>query len=119
MMLGKKHFKQVIVARDDIDMSLGKICVQCCHASLGSAKEANKDVVKKWEEEGVKKVVLKVGSEKELKNLFKKAKSEKIPCFLVKDAGLTQLQPGTTTCLGVGPAPTALIDKVTGELKLL
>ena len=118
-MFGKKHFKQAIVVRDDIDMSLGKMCVQCCHASLGSAKEAKKDVVKKWEEEGAKKVVLKVGSEKELKNLYKKTRSEKIPCFLVKDAGLTQLKPGTATCLGIGPAEEKEIDKITGDLKLL
>jgi PTH2 family peptidyl-tRNA hydrolase len=119
MILGKRHFKQVIVVRDDIDMSLGKMCVQCCHASLGSAKEAKNSVTKKWEEEGAKKVVLKIESEKELKNLYKKAKSEKTPCFLVKDAGLTQLQPGTTTCLGIGPAEEKKIDEITGKLKLL
>jgi len=119
MIFGKKHFKQVIVVREDIDMSVGKMCVQCCHASLGSVKEAKREIVKKWEEEGAKKVVLKVESEKKLKNLFKKAKSEKIPCFLVKDAGLTQLHPGTTTCLGIGPAEEKEIDKITGNLKLL
>jgi PTH2 family peptidyl-tRNA hydrolase len=119
MIFGKKHFKQVIVVRDDIDMSPGKMCVQCCHASLGSAKEATREAVKKWEGEGAKKVVLKVESERELKNLCKRVKSEKIPCFMVKDAGLTQLRPGTTTCMGIGPAEEKEIDEITGKLKLL
>ena len=38
---------------------------------------------------------------------------------MVHDAGLTQLEPGTATCLGIGPAPSNMIDLVTGGLKLL
>jgi len=37
----------------------------------------------------------------------------------VQDSGLTQIPPGTTTCIGIGPAPSDLIDKVTNNLKLL
>ena len=43
----------------------------------------------------------------------------KIPCFIVKDAGLTQLPPGSTTALGIGPFSSIEIDKITGNLKLL
>jgi len=119
MIFGTRHFKQSIVVRDDLKMSVGKICAQCCHASIGSAKQATKEVVKKWGGGGAKKIVLKVKNEKELKLLYKKAKSKKIPCFLVKDAGLTQLKPGTATCLGIGPAGEKEIDEMTGKLKLL
>lgn len=48
----------------------------------------------------------------------KKLKEEKIPHFLVKDAGLTQVKPGTVTALGVGPIEENKIDKITGKLKL-
>ncbi|MEP0826513.1 MAG: peptidyl-tRNA hydrolase, partial [Nitrososphaera sp.] len=37
----------------------------------------------------------------------------------VQDSGLTQIPPGTTTCIGIGPAPVDLVDKVTRDLKLL
>ena len=42
-----------------------------------------------------------------------------LPCSAVSDAGRTQLPPGTTTCISIGPAPEEKIDKITGDLKLL
>ena len=63
--------------------------------------------------------MLKIRGEKEIKDLQKKANKEKIPNFLVADAGLTQLKKGTITILGIGPAEEKKVDKVTGKLKLL
>jgi PTH2 family peptidyl-tRNA hydrolase len=100
-------------------MSEGKKCAQTAHASLGSYKKTDKKVVKKWESEGQKKVVLKVDSEKEILDLYEKIKREKIPCFLVEDAGLTELEPGTITALGIGPEKEEVLNRITGRLKLL
>ncbi|KXB06419.1 peptidyl-tRNA hydrolase [candidate division MSBL1 archaeon SCGC-AAA382F02] len=115
-------YKQVMVIRTDLEMSPGKIAVQVAHASLSAAENAktkNNKWFKNWWNEQQKKVVVKVSSEKELKTLKNKAEDLGIPNRLIKDAGLTELTPGTPTALGVGPGPNEEIDKVTGDLPLL
>lgn len=115
-------YKQVIGVRTDLKMSKGKACAQVAHASLGAAEKAmdyEADWYKEWKREGQKKVVVKVVGQRELYELYEQAKGLKLPCFIVNDAGLTELPPGTTTTLAVGPGPEAKVDKVTGELKLL
>ncbi|MFW9952816.1 MAG: peptidyl-tRNA hydrolase Pth2 [Candidatus Thorarchaeota archaeon] len=116
------EYKQVILIRTDLKMGTGKKCVQSCHASISSAdlvRIKNKEVWKKWKNSGQKKVVLRISGMEELKELLLKLEKSKIPYFLVRDAGLTQLAPGTTTALGIGPAISESLDKVTGDLKLL
>ena len=112
-------FKQVIIVRKDIGIDRGKLIVHCIHAALGAMRLVDKEIVDKWEEEGAKKVLLKVKDLKELSDIHKKLKEEKIPSFLVRDAGLTQLKPGTVTALGIGPYDEKKIDKMTRKLKLL
>ena len=111
--------KQVIVLRTDLKLGKGKLIAQACHACLGALKLASKDVVEKWEKEGSKKVVVKVKSKKELLDVYEKAKEKGIPCFLVRDAGLTQVEPGTLTAVALGPDEDEKIDEITGKLKLL
>jgi len=116
------NFKQVIVVRTDLKMSVGKTCAQVAHASLGSAIKAmnnKKQWFDEWTKEGQKKVVLKVNNKEEIFEIYEIAKASKLPCYLVNDAGLTELEPGTTTTLGIGPGPNENLDKITGELKLL
>ena len=100
-------------------MGKGKLITHCIHAAIGAMGLVDEQTIKKWEEEGAKKVVLKMKDLKELSLLHKKIKDGKIPCFLVRDAGLTQLKAGTITALGIGPVEEKEIDKITGKLKLL
>jgi PTH2 family peptidyl-tRNA hydrolase len=112
-------YKQAIVIRTDLKMGVGKLCVQCCHASVGAMKKADWEVVSRWEGEGGKKVVLQVDSLRKLKRLWARCQAAGLPSFLVVDRGLTQLRRGTVTGLGVGPAEESRIDRITGKLKLL
>ncbi|MHA1506108.1 MAG: peptidyl-tRNA hydrolase Pth2 [Candidatus Asgardarchaeia archaeon] len=116
------EFKQVILVRGDIKMSVGKTAAQVAHAAVSAAFETymkKRDWFERWFEEGQKKVVLKVKKVEELLELLKEVKSSGIPSALIKDMGLTEIPPGTITALGIGPAPSRILDKFTGSLPLL
>ncbi len=115
-------YKQIIVVRADLQMGKGKLAAQSSHASLSSFQKTSRkepEIAKRWEAEGQKKVVLKVQSEAELLEYFQKAKEAGIPCELIRDAGHTQVEPGTITCLGAGPWNENELDSIFGKLKLL
>jgi PTH2 family peptidyl-tRNA hydrolase len=121
-MLQNFRFKQVIVVRTDLKMSRGKIAVQVAHAAVTAAeatKRQRKNWWRNWIEEGQCKVVVKVKNELELMKVEEEARIAGLPAALIKDRGLTELPPGTITCLGVGPVPVELIDRVTRKLHLL
>ena len=121
LLKGKMELKQVIVARKDIKMSQGKLAAQVSHASLSSFVKVNahrKARTQQWVDEGQKKVVLAIENLEALKELERSCKKSKLECSLVKDTGHTELEPGTYTCLGIGPGPEKEIDKITGHLKL-
>ncbi|MCQ5376680.1 MAG: peptidyl-tRNA hydrolase Pth2 [Candidatus Methanomethylicia archaeon] len=116
------EYKQAIVVRQDLKMSKGKTAAQVAHAAISSfeaAKRRRPAWAEAWLAEGQKKVILKAPTLEEILSLEKSAALESLPFAIIADAGLTELEPGTVTCLGVGPAPSPLIDKVTGKLKLL
>jgi len=115
-------YKMIIVLREDLKLSCGKMAAQASHAAVGcafEAKKAHSKWFKKWQSEGGKKVVVKIENLDELLSLEKQAKSLKLSTCLIRDAGLTEVPPNTITCLGIGPAPNELIDPITGKLSLL
>jgi len=109
------------VLRSDIKMSPGKAAAQASHAAVSSAEEARRNYPswwREWIEGGQCKIILKANSETELLEMERKARDMKLPTALITDMGLTELEPGTITALGIGPAPSNLIDKITGSLPL-
>jgi PTH2 family peptidyl-tRNA hydrolase len=116
------EYKMVLIIRTDLKMSKGKMIVQACHAAVESsevAKRENREIWKKWRNGSSKKVALRVESLEELLELYNNTLQLKVSCALIKDAGLTELPPGTTTALGIGPDKSEIIDKITGQLQLI
>ena len=116
------RYKQVIVVRADLSLSKGKAAVQAGHAAVSAAEEARKRHKPWWEgwiSEGQCKIAVRVKNEKELLELEGQAKDLALPNALIVDRGLTEIPPGTVTCLGIGPAPAEKIDELTGRLPLL
>lgn len=111
----------VVVVRG-LRMGQGKIAAQVGHACVTAALRARDHDAKnfrRWLDGGQMKVVLRVDASKELYPLKSHAEDLGLTTALITDAGHTQLEPGSVTCLGIGPAPAAQIDSVVGHLKLL
>jgi len=116
------EYKMAIVTRSDLKLSTGKLAVQVAHAAVVCAldtKKINPKWFNKWQNEGAKKVVLKVDCEKDFFLLKKKSEDLKLVAHIITDAGLTEIPTGTKTVLGIGPAPNNIIDQVTGNLSTL
>ena len=110
--------KQAIVARADIGMGKGKLAAQVAHASLSAYEDTGRATRKSWKGSGQKKVVLKASAESEMFELADAAERAGLPHAVVRDAGHTQLEPGTVTALAVGPAEEDVVDRITGDLSL-
>ncbi len=104
------------VVREDLGMEAGKIASQCAHAAqmvvfryftekrkFGLFKFGKYgrycSLFDKWREESFRKVVLKADAKE-----FEKVKAEEnLDVFVIKDAGLTVVEPGTETVLATWP----------------
>ncbi len=111
--------KQVIVVNQALRLPMGKLAAQVAHAAIGAFLTAGRDQQTAWLHAGMPKIVLAVQTETALRELETQAHAAGIAAFLVQDAGRTVVAAGTTTCLGIGPAPATAIDVLTGDLRLL
>lgn len=124
--------KQVIVWRADLKVRKGKCMAQAAHASLGALLsvgerkdgkiiiDTNKNkFLKQWLEARFTKITVQCENEKELIELYNKAKQADLICALITDAGLTEFNGiPTKTCIAIGPGDPVEINKITGHLKL-
>jgi PTH2 family peptidyl-tRNA hydrolase len=123
------ELKMVLAVRQDLNMSKGKIAAQVGHAVLAcwqasQSKGEWKEWAKAWNFRAAAKITLKVDDEAKLEEIARAAEKAGLPCCIIEDAGRTEIPEGSRTVLGIGPAPKALIDKITGPkgshpLKLL
>ncbi len=111
-------FKLVILVRQDLKLPKGKLAVQVAHASVECVLKTDRRLVDAWIREGGKKIVLKVADEKELLKFRRFADDSGMKSSLIADAGKTTVEPGTVTCLGIGPDDDKKINGLTGNLKI-
>jgi PTH2 family peptidyl-tRNA hydrolase len=135
--------KQIIVMRRDLrnkegqKVRTGKLLAQACHASLAfllhklDICDDEEDIGHlariapfspaevEWLDTGTTKVVLGVDSEKELYEIYRAACDAGIMANMVTDAGRTEFEGPTKTCIALGPDTAEALDPITGHLKLL
>ncbi len=113
------EYKQVILVRMDLKLPKGKLGAQVAHASVDAVLKSNNSTVKSWRAAGMKKIVVKVGDEKELFKYIQQAKDNGLPTTVITDAGKTVVAPGTVTCAAIGPNEEEKVDSITESLALL
>tara|TARA_B100000029_G_C16946240_1_gene730751 strand:+ start:229 stop:573 length:345 start_codon:yes stop_codon:yes gene_type:complete len=112
----------VLVTRQDLKLSKGKLAAQCAHAGAEcvlKAKRSSPKLLDQYLRRGARKIVCKVPDLVSLKQTHSRAKKAGLVCHLVTDAGHTEIPPGTETVVGIGPGTRKEIDKITGDLPLL
>ncbi|XP_041349114.1 peptidyl-tRNA hydrolase 2, mitochondrial-like isoform X2 [Gigantopelta aegis] len=115
------EYKMVIVVRNDLKMGKGKAAAQCAHAAVTAVEtlfRTDKQLLFHWKRCGQPKVVVKVDDEASLLSTAERADAMGLTTSIVRDAGRTQIAPGSKTVLSVGPGLASEIDQVTGHLKL-
>lgn len=126
-------FKMVFVVNSSLKMTTGKVASQTAHSAvslyikattagsggrprgiLGSLLPRDMDV---WVRHGQTKVVLKGRDESHLGELERQAEQLGLATVAIRDAGRTQIAPGSLTCLAIFGRISQL-DSVTGQLPL-
>jgi PTH2 family peptidyl-tRNA hydrolase len=105
----------------------GKIAAQCSHATLACYKalarapagSPESQILRRWERLGQAKIAVQTKSQEEMLSLRQNARNLGLTAEVIQDAGRTQIEAGSMTVLGVGPAAKSLVNKITGHLKLL
>jgi PTH2 family peptidyl-tRNA hydrolase len=127
--------KQVILVRNDLNMSAGKACAQVGHASMlflidsiWNQRDDLPPIESRWMFDngpipqkhgeadcygGMKKIVLGVDNGVHLAALHWEALDAGLKVFNVFDEGLNEI-----TCCAIGPDYANKIDSITGDLKL-
>ena len=105
-----------------VKMSPGKAAAQSGHATLGAYRATMRmcpNAVRDWLRIGQMKITVKCPSVQELLELEERCASAGLNTYLIRDAGHTEIEPGSRTVLAVGPAPASAMDEFTRHLAVL
>ncbi len=112
----------VLVTRADLNLSRGKLAAQCGHAVAECILKAKRDdprMLKRYTGGGARKIVCEAPDLDTLKRLYGDARMCGLVCYMVTDAGHTEIPAGTNTVLGIGPGLRSEIDPLTSDLPLV
>ncbi|XP_068187739.1 peptidyl-tRNA hydrolase 2, mitochondrial-like [Antennarius striatus] len=121
VLIEEGEFKLVLVVRNDLKMSPGIMAAQCSHAAISSYKQAqggNPEILKQWIYCGQPKKVVEAPNEDTLIDLLAEAKELGLLASLIEDSEKTGVASGSYNMVAIGPGPSDLIDRVTGNLSL-
>ena len=110
---GEAKMMMALFVRQDLKMGTGKSAAQCAHASVAAVEQCMEDrggigwaaYLEHWRAGGSTTTVFKAPTEAELNAVIAEARKQRLPCYLVRDAGRTQIAAGSKTVTCVGPAP--------------
>ena len=108
-----------LIVRESLNMGAGKIAAQVGHgiqmlmATYYDAGCKNSEIIQQWIKSAYRKVVLRADDKQ-----FERIKQE-LDCFLVIDAGLTQISSGSETVICLWPQRKSCVSKLISRLQLL
>ena len=108
----------VLLVREDLAMSPGKVAVQCGHGAVEvalSARKRSARMFEAWREGGSRKIALRVPDEAALNELRDRL-SYGILHHTVIDAGRTEVAAGTVTVMAL-LGPRHAVDAVVHDLE--
>jgi PTH2 family peptidyl-tRNA hydrolase len=108
-----------VVVRTDFHMGRGKIASLVADTALAVTVSGGARAVRGWLRAGRGTIVLRVSGEDRLCGLGQQALNRGLPALLVRDAGHTQVAPGSAVCLAIGPATAKRVEAVTRGLRLM
>jgi PTH2 family peptidyl-tRNA hydrolase len=95
-----------VVLRKDIHMGKGKFSAQAAHAIVSLIPQKNMQ----WDFNEQPVEIWTVRGEENLVGIHSKAQKLNLNCTLIRDAGKTQIAPGSKTAVGLGPINEAEFD---------
>lgn len=112
-----------LIVRETLGMGPGKIAAQCAHAAqmLAQAHHGMRsssgltDVYNEWLETSYRKVVLRADD----KEWAKLKDHPELDFVVVRDAGLTEVEPGSETVIGLWPMLRSDAPKLVQRLQAL
>lgn len=118
-LLGDDDIITVFLINSDLKMGKGKICAQVGHAALSLwLKNEKNPFLTLWEHQGRRTLAFS-GTLQQIRDAEKEGARAGFITTHIRDAGRTQIAPGSMTCVAIGPLPFRTASSLFKNLKPL